>query len=102
MTSVKVSFPKTEKSINYRYERAILHPMSQSISTKICILPQEASGIENASQNVELIFGQSFIVKTTLEGQRNTVLIFEKIYIQRKEVFQTSETHFGSFGILLD
>ena len=54
-------FLRTDKSTRYRYEKAILYPLSQSNGSKICTWPGQIWGLESVSQILCMCPGPSFI-----------------------------------------
>ena len=57
----KKHFLRTHKSTRYRYEKAILYPLSQSNGSKICTWPGQTWGLESVSQILCMCPGPPFI-----------------------------------------
>ena len=74
VASINIPFPRAEKSIRYRYEKAIVHPMNELNGLKFCTLPEKASGKQTVSRDI----------------------ICKYLKTHRKEEFEKSETLFGS------
>ena len=61
LLSVKVLFPRTEKSTRYRYEKAILYHFNQSNDSKIYKRLGQTKILEKNSQNLHMGSGPSFM-----------------------------------------
>ena len=59
----KSIFLRTHKSMRYRYEKAILYPLTQSNGSKICTWPGQTWSLESVSQIFSMYPGPSFIAK---------------------------------------